>query len=63
MRLFRQDRCAQRARPRTDQRISPGRNDPIADIVAKRIIEVAATTGSRDPKVISNTALRQLGWH
>ena len=37
------------------------RNDPIVDIVAKKIIEVAATTGSRDPKVISNTALRQLG--
>jgi hypothetical protein len=37
------------------------RNDPITDIVAKKIIEVAATTGSRDPNEISKTALRQLG--
>jgi len=38
-----------------------GRNDPIVDIVAKKIIEVAATTGSRDPREICDTALRQLG--
>ena len=39
------------------------RDDPIMNIVAKKIIEVAATTGSRDPKEISKTALRQLGSH
>ena len=37
------------------------RNDPMTDIVAKKIIEVVVTTGSRDPKEISQTALRQLG--
>ena len=36
-----------------------GRNDPIVDIVAKKIIEVAST-GIRDPKEISDTAIRQL---
>ena len=37
------------------------RDDPFVDIVAKKIIEVAATTGSRDPREICDTALRQLG--
>jgi hypothetical protein len=37
------------------------RNDPIVDIVARKIIEVAVTTGSRDPREICDTALRQLG--
>jgi hypothetical protein len=37
------------------------RNDRITDIVAKKIIEVAVTTGIRDPEEISKTALRQLG--
>ena len=37
------------------------RNDPIVDIVARKIIEVAVTTGIRDPEEISKTALRQLG--
>jgi hypothetical protein len=39
-----------------------GRNDPIVDIVAKKIIEVAVTTDSRDPREIAETALRQLGF-
>jgi hypothetical protein len=34
-------------------------NQPIVDIVAKKIIEVAST-GIRDPKEISDTAIRQL---
>jgi hypothetical protein len=37
------------------------RNDAIVDIVARKIIEVAVTTGSRDPREICDTALRQLG--
>ena len=37
-----------------------GRNDPIVDIVARKIIEVA-TSGIRDPIEICDTALRQLG--
>ena len=36
------------------------RNDPIVDIVARKIIEVA-TSGIRDPREICDTALRQLG--
>ena len=36
-------------------------NDPIVEIVARKIIEVAVTTGSRDPREICDTALRQLG--
>jgi hypothetical protein len=36
------------------------RNDPVVDIIAKKILEVA-TTGIRDPKEISDTAIRQLG--
>jgi hypothetical protein len=36
------------------------RNDPIVDIVARKIIEVA-TSGIRDPIEICDTALRQLG--
>jgi hypothetical protein len=36
------------------------RDDPVADIVARKIIEVGAT-GIRDPKEISKTAIKQLG--
>ena len=36
------------------------RNDPIVDIIARKIIEVA-TSGIRDPREICDTALRQLG--
>ena len=36
------------------------RNDPIVDIVAKKISEVGAT-GISDPKQISKTAIKQLG--
>jgi hypothetical protein len=36
------------------------RNDPIADIVARKIIEVGAT-GISDPEQISKTAIEQLG--
>ena len=36
------------------------RNDPVADIVAKKIIEIGAT-GVRDPAEISKLAVEQLG--
>ena len=36
------------------------RNDPMVDILAKKIIEIA-TTGIRDPREIADTAIRQLG--
>lgn len=36
------------------------RNDPIAEIVAKKIIEIGAT-GVRDPAEISRLAVEQLG--
>jgi len=36
------------------------RNDPIVDIVAKKIIEIGAT-GISDPEEISKTAVKQLG--
>jgi hypothetical protein len=36
------------------------RNDPVAEIVAKKIIEVGAT-GMSDPEEISDTAVKQLG--
>jgi hypothetical protein len=36
------------------------RNDPIVDIIAKKIIEVGAT-GISDPEQISKTAIKQLG--
>jgi hypothetical protein len=36
------------------------RDDPVADIVARKIIEVGAT-GISDPKEISKTAIKQLG--
>jgi hypothetical protein len=36
------------------------RNDPIAEIVAKKIIEIGAT-GVRDPAEISTLAVEQLG--
>jgi len=37
------------------------RDDPVADIVARKIIEVGAT-GISDPKEISKTAIKQLGF-
>jgi hypothetical protein len=36
------------------------RDDPVAEIVAKKIIEIAAT-GVRDPAEISRIAVEQLG--
>ncbi|UPJ47992.1 hypothetical protein IVB30_33345 [Bradyrhizobium sp. 200] len=36
------------------------RNDPIAEIVAKKTIEIGAT-GVRDPAEISKLAIEQLG--
>ena len=36
------------------------RNDPMVDILARKIIEIA-TTGIRDPREIADTAIRQLG--
>jgi hypothetical protein len=36
------------------------RNDPIAEIIAKKIIEISAT-GVRDPAEISKLAVEQLG--
>lgn len=36
------------------------RNDPVAEIVAKKIIEIGAT-GVRDPAEISKLAVEQLG--
>ena len=36
------------------------RNDPITEIVAKKVIEVGAT-GVRDPSEISKIAVKQLG--
>jgi hypothetical protein len=36
------------------------RNDPVAEIVAKKIIEVGAR-GMSDPEEISKTAVKQLG--
>jgi hypothetical protein len=36
------------------------RNDPMVDILAKKIIEIA-TTGIRDPREMADTAIRQLG--
>jgi hypothetical protein len=36
------------------------RNDPVAEIVAKKIIEVG-TTAISDPEEISETAVKQLG--
>jgi hypothetical protein len=36
------------------------RDDPVADIVARKIIEVGAT-GISDPEEISRTAIQQLG--
>ena len=36
------------------------RNDPMVDILSKKIIEIA-TTGIRDPREIADTAIRQLG--
>jgi hypothetical protein len=36
------------------------RNDPIAEIVAKKIVEIGAT-GVRDPAEISKLAVEQLG--
>ena len=35
------------------------RNDPVVDIVIKKILEIA-TTGIRDPREIADTAIRQL---
>jgi hypothetical protein len=37
-----------------------GRNDPIVDSVAKKIIEVA-TAGTSDPREIADTAIKRLG--
>jgi hypothetical protein len=36
------------------------RNDPMVDILAKKIIEIV-TTGVHDPREIADTAIRQLG--
>jgi hypothetical protein len=36
------------------------RNDPVADIVARKVIEIGAT-GISDPEEISQTAIKQLG--
>jgi hypothetical protein len=35
------------------------RNDPVVDIVIKKILEIA-TMGIRDPREIADTAIRQL---
>ena len=36
------------------------RNDPMVDILAKKIIEIA-TAGIHEPREIADTAIRQLG--
>ena len=37
------------------------RDDPIVDIIAKKIIEVGAATGARDAEHIAAAAIEQLG--
>ena len=37
------------------------RNDPIVDIIAKKIIDVGATTGAREAEQIADAAIEQLG--
>jgi len=37
------------------------RNDPVCDIVARKVIEIDAA-GTRDPKEIAKLAARQLGF-
>jgi hypothetical protein len=36
------------------------RNDPITELIARKIIEIAQT-GVRDPKQLSSAAIRELG--
>ena len=38
------------------------RNDPITEILAKKIIEVARS-GEHDPTQICSRAIQELGWH
>ena len=37
------------------------RDDPIVDIIAKKIIEVGTATGARDAEQIADAAIGQLG--
>jgi hypothetical protein len=36
------------------------RNDPLCEMVARKVIEVGATSGANDPLVVSEIAIRRL---